>query len=166
MKEKSYLAKLIQNTRKQRGYTQSELAMYAGVTESAIRKIEGDLLHPKYSVLYNICIILDIDFYSLLNHLDNQYLCEEMRSVINAIHSSELLLCEDYRYNPNATTISLTKIDGWDNTTGLPDGGEDFDVDVKQLAKLSIQIKHQQHIEYQKKILEAVEQIYKKKKPD
>lgn len=51
---------MIKNLRKQKGYTQKQLAIYAGVTVRAIAAYEAGERRPSIGVAYKIAAALDI----------------------------------------------------------------------------------------------------------
>lgn len=55
------LAGMIRKAREQRGWSQRTLAEAAHLNHEAVRRIEGRLADPRWSVVVRLLIVLDID---------------------------------------------------------------------------------------------------------
>ena len=91
--EQEKIGKFIANLRKEQKLTQEELAEKLGVTDKSVSRWENGKNMPDYSILKELCNILDIDV--------NEFLCgEKIRKNEIQIHSIEnldLILKEYYK---------------------------------------------------------------------
>ncbi|WP_124100842.1 helix-turn-helix domain-containing protein [Ruminococcus sp. Marseille-P6503] len=71
MKEKITLGKFIQEKRKAKGLSQSQMAQQLFVTESAVSKWERGVSYPDISMIQGICEVLDISEHELLTASDD-----------------------------------------------------------------------------------------------
>jgi transcriptional regulator with XRE-family HTH domain len=59
----SYVGSKVRTRRLRQGWTQHQLASYAGITTEQVSRIERDLVQPRWKTIIRLADALDIDWY-------------------------------------------------------------------------------------------------------
>lgn len=71
---RNILAKRLKECRKEKGYTQCQLAIYCDITEKAYQNYELTAREPKLEILVKIADVFDVSIDYLTGRTDNKHI--------------------------------------------------------------------------------------------
>lgn len=133
----------IKTYRKRNGYTQTELGIKIGKSESTIRKYESGAVEPNFETLNKIASVLNISKYELLDY--GEYLNKQIDDLIikeeKENYDYKNILPEDSSncfYNKNVDIISLSENESFrdtlDNLLTTYQFQNEFNINISQLT--------------------------------
>lgn len=99
----------LKKARKNKGFTQKELAEIIGVKRSTIAGYESKNQEPSYEILKKIAIALDCSIDSLLAHSYDDYKISESKISKEILNNKELLALFNEIKGMNADNINFYK---------------------------------------------------------
>lgn len=93
--EQQKIGKLILTKRKEKGFTQQQLADMLGVTNKAVSKWENGKSMPDIGIIPELCKVLDISISTLLNgeEIEDEQIILRLASIIKVLKNNVKMLC-------------------------------------------------------------------------
>lgn len=93
--EQQKIGKLILTKRKEKGFTQQQLADMLGVTNKAVSKWENGKSMPDIGIIPELCKVLDISISTLLNgeEIEDEQIILRLVSIIKVLKNNVKMLC-------------------------------------------------------------------------